>query len=102
MLCDLLQCESSQPKEEIHAVKIMKIRLNKALKKYCMELTLISKLTFLQVCPLEAFVVVVVFLLTHKNEIQSLQLYCLEYILFTAPPQPKILKAYFGALLSLK
>lgn len=33
MLCDLLQCESSQPNEETHTVKIMKISLNKALEK---------------------------------------------------------------------
>lgn len=33
MLCDLLQCESSQPNEETYTVKIMKISLNKALEK---------------------------------------------------------------------
>lgn len=33
MLCDLLQSESSQPNEETRAVKITKIRLNKALEK---------------------------------------------------------------------
>lgn len=33
MLCDLLQCESSQPNEETHTVKIMKKTLNKALEK---------------------------------------------------------------------
>lgn len=32
-LCDLLQCGSSQQNETAHSVKIMKMRLNKALEK---------------------------------------------------------------------
>lgn len=46
MLCDLLQCESSQPDEETLRDKIMKIRVNKALEKVLHITHLTSKMTF--------------------------------------------------------
>lgn len=46
MLCDLLQCESSQPDEETLRDKIMKIRVNKALEKVLHRTHLTSKMTF--------------------------------------------------------
>lgn len=78
----------------------MKIRLNKALEKVLHGANF-DKQTDSSTSPDllgPFFFFFFFFLLTHTNEIQGLQIYCLEYILFAALPQLKIVKAYFGAL----